>query len=254
MKLVTFIDGGNTPQAEARSCRAAPRSSTCRLPTRRSITSRPKRSPACWQLSKAAPLRLMSHPRPSRPRARHPTKSTSAATSSCSHRSHSRRRCATSCASRSISCKRSSRRASCARQVRPTRTPRCARWKRTASSWCRRSGTSGRSATTLNRLCVIGTDTDVVWPAYCQAFDFEPGVRLLHRQVRPRHHARERAAAHRRLRSSDDFSARDQQTGNARPAQARARANFDGGNPMVIPRPPTRSATLPARHGGARGW
>jgi len=84
-----------------------------------------------------------------------------------------------------------------------------------------------------NRLCVIGTETDVLWPAYCQAFDFELEFGCYIGKS-GRDITRENARAHIvGYTIFNDFSARDEQTkempGQLGPGKGK---DFDGGNAM----------------------
>ena len=84
-----------------------------------------------------------------------------------------------------------------------------------------------------NRLCVIGTETDVPWPAYCQAFDFELEFGCYIGKS-GRDITRENARAHIvGYTIFNDFSARDEQTkemsGQLGPGKGK---DFDGGNAM----------------------
>jgi 2-keto-4-pentenoate hydratase/2-oxohepta-3-ene-1,7-dioic acid hydratase in catechol pathway len=96
-----------------------------------------------------------------------------------------------------------------------------------------------------NRLCVTGTDTDVPWPSYCNALDFELEfgcyIGKAGRDI-TRDNARNHIAGYTIF---NDFSARDEQTReDAGPARSRQGQGFrqrqrDGSSASS---PPTRSA------------
>ena len=125
------------------------------------------------------------------------------------------------------------RRAQLRAQPRPIRKPRCATWKRRASSSSRRPGTSGRSSTTRAASACAAPSDDVPWPAYSQrstsSCEFGCYIGTPGKDI-PREHAREHIFGYTIF---NDFSARDEQTqempGQLGPGKGK---DFDNANAM----------------------